>query len=72
MIYAMDVVLVSVFAIIAILLSAIAGLVGGYFLRVRNYEKSLKKTDEKCKDLVENAKKEGDKAKKEMVLEAKQ
>ena len=72
MIYAMDVVLVSVFAIIAILLSAIAGLIGGYFLRVRNYEKSLKKTDEKCKDLVENAKKEGDKAKKEMVLEAKQ
>ena len=73
MIYATDsTIVVAIVAIVSILLGGIAGLIGGYFLRVKNHEGSLKKTEETCKNLVDSAKKEGDKAKKEMVLEAKQ
>ena len=65
MIYAFDsTITIAIVAIISLLLGAVSGLLGGYFLRVKNYEKSLKKTDDYCKSLVENAKKEGDKAKK--------
>ena len=74
MIYAAtdSIITIVIVAIVSILLGGIAGLIGGYFFRVKQREGSLKKTEEECRNLVENAKKEGDKAKKEMVLEAKQ
>ena len=66
MIYAVDsTIVVVIVLVVSILLGCATGFIGGYFFRVKTREGSLKKTEEECKNLVENAKKE-------MVLEAKQ
>jgi ribonucrease Y len=57
--------------IISVLL-AILGFAGGYVLRVWQREKSLKATKEFTEKIVDDAKKEAEKAKRESVLEAKQ
>jgi ribonucrease Y len=58
-------------AIISILL-AILGFVLGYFVRVWQRETSLKTSREMVEKIVEDGKKEAEKAKRESVLEAKQ
>ena len=61
----------AVEAIISGLLIVIS-LVIGYFLRVWQHEKNLKQTRELAEKIVEDGKKEAEKAKRESVLEAKQ
>ena len=61
----------AVEAIISGLLIAIA-LVTGYFLRVWQHEKNIKTSRELAEKIVEDGKKEAEKAKRESVLEAKQ
>jgi ribonuclease Y len=57
--------------IISVLLGVL-GFVTGYFIRVWQREKSLKQTRELTEKIVEDGKKEAEKAKRESVLEAKQ
>lgn len=61
----------SIGLIISILL-AVAGFIGGYFIRVWQHEKSLRISRETADKIVEDGKKEAEKAKRESVLEAKQ
>ena len=66
MIYAVDTVFtISIVAVVCVFLGLLIGAIVGYFVRVKQREGTLRKTEEECKNLVENAKKE-------MVLEAKQ
>ncbi|MCF7932400.1 MAG: ribonuclease Y [Acholeplasmataceae bacterium] len=57
--------------IISILL-AVVGFFGGYFIRVWQHEKNLRISRETADKIVEDGKKEAEKAKRESVLEAKQ
>ena len=58
--------------IISGLLGLLVGLIFGYFIRVWHREKSIKATRELAEKIVEDGKKEAEKAKRESVLEAKQ
>ena len=61
----------SIGLIISILL-AIIGFIGGYFIRVWQHEKNLRNSRLTAEKIVEDGKKEAEKAKRESVLEAKQ
>jgi ribonucrease Y len=67
-----DLTMIDLVLVISILLSVVIGLIFGYFIRVWQHDKSLKKAQATADKIVEDAKKEADKAKKESVLEAKQ
>jgi ribonuclease Y len=57
--------------IVSILLGS-AGVLGGYFLRVKQHEKSIQTSRETAKKIVEDGQKEAEKVKKEAILEARQ
>ena len=58
--------------IISVLLAIIIGFAVGYFVRVWHREKSISASKELAEKIVEDGKKEAEKAKRESVLEAKQ
>ena len=58
--------------ILLIVFGLIGGVVAGYFIRVAHHEKSLKKSREEAAKIIEDGKKEAEKTKRELVLEAKQ
>ncbi len=58
--------------VISILLAIIVGIVVGYLIRVWHHEKSIRQTRATAEKIVEDGKKEAEKAKRESVLEAKQ
>lgn len=58
--------------ILLIIFGLAGGAVAGYFIRVSHHEKSLRKSREEAAKIVEDGKKEADKTKRELVLEAKQ
>lgn len=62
----------TVETVISILLAVILGLLIGYFLRVWHHEKSIKASNELAEKIVEDGKKEAERAKRESILEAKQ
>ena len=53
-------------------LALLIGLAVGYFLRVAHHEKSLNASREKSQQIIEDGKKEAEKTKRQMILEAKQ
>ncbi len=57
--------------ILALLLLFVGPLVG-YFLRVKQHEKSLRHSKEEAENIIEEGKKEAENAKKEAILEARQ
>src|SRR5690606_8269129 len=58
--------------ILLIIFGLVGGAVVGYFIRVSHHEKSLRKSREEATKIVEDGKKEAEKTKRELVLEAKQ
>ncbi|MFP4187411.1 MAG: ribonuclease Y [Acholeplasmataceae bacterium] len=68
----MSLVALGVTEVIISILLAILGFVIGYFVRVWQRETSLKTSREMAEKIVEDGKKEAEKAKRESVLEAKQ
>ena len=59
-------------AIISILLGVLIGVIVGYFFRVRQYEGSIKKSEDAARKIVEDGTKEAEKIKKESILAAKE
>ena len=55
-----------------IVLGLIVGIVGGYFARIKIYEKSLEKTKHEAEKIIADAEAEAEKKKKESIIEAKQ
>ncbi|VEU80682.1 ribonuclease Y [Haploplasma axanthum] len=62
----------AVHVVISSLLALLIGLLIGYFVRVAQHEKSLKKSREMVEQIVEEGKKEAERHKREAVIEAKQ
>ena len=55
-----------------IILCLIVGVIGGFLLRVRIYEKSFAETKKTAENIVATAEADAEKKKKELILEAKQ
>ena len=62
----------EIILLILALLLLFVGPLGGYFLRVKHHEKSLKHSKEEAENIIEEGKKEAENAKKEAILEARQ
>ena len=57
---------------VASILLCIVGLIGGYFIRVKQHDKSLQVAREKAESIVAEGKLNAEKIKKESIYEAKQ
>ncbi len=55
-----------------LVIALIAGIGGGFFLRVKIYEKSIKETNEKIEKMLDDASKEAEQLKKDKIIETKQ
>ena len=55
-----------------LVIALLAGVIGGFFLRVKLHEKSLKETSDKIEKMLEDASKEAEQLKKDKIIETKQ